>query len=270
MVRNEGVNQNLDARFEYENFSPPIQRAIDGLHKEALESLPLDASAVAGFFRVPEILMERKYVEYFKAYVEIAVRQLIIGAFYGANCNISEHDIPKQVEMIKARETNFLFFGRHLAHDIAHTVIALGRNTDTGSRAALIPDFQRRSQSATGYKSEDERIQAFASMQRDENLVDFWTQSSSRTSRTSILERIQASREKHTSERGEVDTLEAEKSFIFVMCDGATPDDFTKNFFRQVFYEYEQNEMLTFEMFQKITMPFMKREAPDAARAVRN
>lgn len=269
MANPEAANRNPDAYFEYENFSPQIQAAIDELHKKLLESFPIDASATAEFFRVPEIALKSKHVEYFKAYASIAVRQLIIGAFYGPNQNIKGHDIPQQAEMIRSKDSPFVFSGSHLAHDIAHTVIALGRNTDTGSRAALVPDFQRRSQSGEGYGSENERLKAVASMQRDENMVDFWTRSSSRTGKSTILDRIRDAKEKHTAEDGTVDMAKAEESLVFRMCDGATPDEFTRKMFGRIFNDYEENEMLTFDLFLELTLPFMKREAPEVARTFR-
>lgn len=253
----------VDAKFLYENFSEKIQTAIDTLTNKILETNPINKTQTAEFFRVPESLLQSRHVEYFEAYARIAVRQLVIGSFYGPHHNLASLDIDKQVHVLEAGQSSRLFTDRRVMHDIAHTIVALGR-TGGESPTQLIPDFQRKSENSADYSSPKERDAAVKGMFLDERLAAFW--SPFITSRTSVLYYIERAKEQTKNEDGSLNLERAEESFIEFFLDhpylAGVTDDFSKNMASRIFHEYEKDEMLTFKIFLEVTQPLMKREVP--------
>lgn len=260
----EGISNNPDAWFEYDNFSPKIQEAIDSLTQRLLERHPIDHARTANFFRVPQIAIEAKHIEYFASYTKLAFRQLIIGGFYGPHSNLASLSEDEQVEAIQGEHAQRVFFDVKIFHDLAHTIVALGKSGAPEALTSLTPDFQRKSQRLADYPSAAERDAAVNDMMLDERLVSFWSQFV--TDRSTIISDIRFAKNKNRNEDGSVNLEKAEEEFIFRYLDHNTSNSFANELVGRFFREYETNEMLTFDVFVEITKPLMKREAPKAAR----
>lgn len=263
----EGV-KNEDSKFNFENFSPKIQKAIEFCARQIIEANPVTEKYIGRIFGLPKESIQKKHIEYFQKYVELVVPQLVIGAFYGANYDISEETEDGQVELIRSGPTTRLFIkGDNFFHDIAHTFVAVGRAGEGTSLSNLIPDFQRVSDKRKDYKSDKEFRKIFNQLGVDEHLADFWSPGYSKAYIKAMIQYIKEDLSQVITDPKKLEEAIREDFILWVAGNQKKfPDPYAKKIAAKVYDEFETNPAVLFEIFFEETLPYMQEHQPRAVK----
>jgi hypothetical protein len=204
---------------------------------------------------MPKELVTRRHVAYYKAYAELAVTQLIIGAYFGPNGGYAHGSEKTQLDALKNHASDLIFTGSAIFHDITHSFIALALSDDPKSLTALIPDFQKLPSGREAYASEDEYYYAHGQLVSDEILVFSFDGTQSRTS---MLLAIQSMPEDE-----------------FIRCFSSHSRDpkrraLAARLLGRLYRELPKNPTIFFDIFADVTMPLMQTHAPKEAAAFAN
>jgi hypothetical protein len=249
--------------YDFEKLSPALQEAVTERVERMLEITPLDKRYLSGVFNKEQTLIAPEELAYFQAYGRLAVRQLVMGDFFGDEEPIKEESEvlrelkerpfggtsagPREYEDIHLVKT--FDRGSELLHDIAHTWVDLAESNNHADASNMIPKFLR-------YKKSLEKNEAMKEASaHDESIVTFYNTEGVR-SRGGILKSIRKakSREEFLSHDylNNANDLPAKTE----------PPAFKKYIRGKIYDEYQANPNLLFDIFIESTLPLMKKYAP--------
>lgn len=258
-----------DTDFELDTFSKKIKKAIIARATSIQEKNPVTRKIFQEMFDMPAELITKRHVDYFTEYLKLATQQLVVGAFYGKNFNISIYSESEQERIVRTGGSPFLFErSPHFFHDIAHTIITLGRNHDTSLLTSLVPAFEKESDTSSDYESQE----AFLRIRHrravvDERLASFWSplppNSRELNSRESILNYIDEAKEiAAASENPDEDPFDIYLQILNILPE-KYPDEHAVRILKRIFNEYENNPTLIYDMFVEETTPLMQKHASE-------
>lgn len=245
MTKAESVPSDVEMRFDISREEPEVQAAVEALAQDIIRENPVTREESARFFQVDPELVGDHHLAYLEAYKKVVVRQLVIGAYFGPNYDIRGVSLEHKLDALKKRGSTLLFsWGSGFWHDVAHSVVAIGRSEEKSKPMAAIPLFQMYTQNGDDYKDEDERRRMMNDMAIDELIADLF----GFLSRDTLKERI----EKRSLEE-----------FLTYYGCGSTdlPQPFAKRLLTKLHREYATNPMVLFDIFFEETREFMEANA---------
>jgi len=253
--------------YDFERLSPALQHAVTERVDRILEQTPLDKRYVSKIFNLDKQYIAPEELNYFQAYGRLAIRQLVLGDFFGEEEPIQEeskvlHELmerplggvssgPREYEDIHLAKS----FGRgsDLVHDIAHTWVDLAESNDMEDPSNMVPKFLRYKKSL---KTNEALAEASA---HDEDIVSFYNVDGYRN-QSGILKSIQKA--KSREEFLDHDYLIKEP------LTKTEPTPFKKQVRGRMYDEYKTNPNLLFDIFVETTLPVMGKYAPEEVAAL--
>ncbi len=248
-------------RYDLSRFHPDARKPLMEIAEEALYSfLPsIETASLSRFFNVPTASITEDHIAYMRRYVSIVVPQLVIGAYSAPDYDITKTSRDNQLDAIRKRGTT-LFRVADLWHELAHTVVALGKSKHSDRVESATPHFQLFPQRKPKHMTDEE----FETMQQadhaEEVAAGVWEYLSPR--RTLLLRLIHDAKKNFP---GNVTSQEEDfiKKFGAAikrdMVNPASMDAYTRRLMSRVFHEYQENTLLPIQLFMEATGPLMKK-----------
>jgi hypothetical protein len=246
--------------YDFEGLSPRVQAAVQERIDMVSDRVFVERFTLNGVFNLNFFSIKDEELAYYKAYTRLAIRQLVMGDFFGPEEPPREEEvlIKEIAERPLEREYGHLArlnnFGASLLHDITHTWVDLAQSREK-TLPALVPKFLR-------YKKRirDGGVEAQASSQ-DESVVSFYNIDGGFRTRGGILKSIRKA--KNREEFLSHDYLQKKK------IPDAEISPFRQYVRGRIFDEYKTNPRLLWEVFLSETLPLMREFAPKEVMALR-
>lgn len=234
-----GSKENTNATLEYGSLSQEVRKAVDAFAKEILEKHPATKEKIAEFFLIEADGVTDEQLAYYRAYSTFAVRQLIVGAYFGPNGGFQNESEESRLRALRQKNSTLVFEDEQIFHDIAHTIVALGRNANKTSLDSLSPDYHALPLYESSRKIDDRR-------HLDEKLANFFDGVCGGRRLKKFLE---------------FKSSKTEEQFVKHYLNGIK-DPFGESLLRRVYRAAGDNPNGLFDLFKEIVGPFMKKHAP--------
>lgn len=239
-----------------------IQKYADGI----VEQNKVTAETLERIFAVDASVFKQSQVDYYQAYVRIAVRELVRGAVDILKRSYKEEDIIHYLS--NGYYIGYVFTNDLIFHDVMHTVMQVGSSKSTNP-SDMRPLFQRAPLEHMNYGTPEYEKHKRA-IHRDEMAALLWYRVTSGLShqREETIQIIKNSKNEEEFVKNYFASYEYVWSTALDPEHATEIDPHFKSVLGRIYREYEKNPALLYTIFEETTMKFMQANDPEAAKLV--